>query len=53
MFPNNIVNPQNSLSSFDQILQFLAQLEKSISQKIKIWEFKEETVGSWNYLNGS
>jgi hypothetical protein len=25
-------------------------LEESISQKIKVWEFKEVTVGSWSYL---
>jgi hypothetical protein len=25
-------------------------LEKSISQKIKVLEFKEEIVGSWIYL---
>jgi hypothetical protein len=25
-------------------------LEKSISQKIKVWEFKEVLVGSWSYL---
>jgi hypothetical protein len=23
---------------------------KSISQNIKVWEFKEVTVGSWSYL---
>jgi hypothetical protein len=23
---------------------------KSISQKLKIWEFKEVTIGSWSYL---
>jgi hypothetical protein len=25
-------------------------LEESISQKIKVWEFKEVTVGSWSYF---
>jgi hypothetical protein len=25
-------------------------LEKSISQKIKVWEFEDLIVGSWNYL---
>jgi hypothetical protein len=25
-------------------------LEKEISQKIKVWEFKEVIVGSWSYL---
>jgi hypothetical protein len=25
-------------------------LEKLISQKLKIWEFKEVIVGSWSYL---
>jgi hypothetical protein len=25
-------------------------LEKSISQKIKVWEFEEVTIGSWSYL---
>jgi hypothetical protein len=23
---------------------------KSISQKIKVWELKEVTIGSWSYL---
>jgi hypothetical protein len=25
-------------------------LEKSISQKIQVWEFEEVTIGSWSYL---
>jgi hypothetical protein len=29
------------------------KLEKSISQKIKVWESKEVTVGSWSYLVGN
>ena len=33
-----------------KFLQFLTKLEKSISQKIKVWEFKEVIVGSWSYL---
>jgi hypothetical protein len=40
------VNPSNSLCFYDQIMQFLIQLKKSISQKIIAWEFKKITVGS-------
>jgi hypothetical protein len=25
-------------------------IEKLISQKIKVWEFKEVSIGSWSYL---
>jgi hypothetical protein len=35
---------------FYQTLQLLTKLEKSISQKIKVWKFEEVTIGSWSYL---
>jgi hypothetical protein len=28
-------------------------VDKIISQKTEVWEFKEVIVGSWNYLNGN